>query len=286
MHHRVFYVAILCLGATVGALHALSLSQLSSAVLQILGTIAAGGIGVLANIEKGVATPVKVRQSLPALTAVIFAVLIGYWAGWWATKDRLIASYAMPENMPEMTAKQELDAYRLIGIGRSLGVPRDVIESRIIELANIPISEIPRALDPQLETRIIAQLVLEAGNCEGISPEPYKPYLEDIAQLGDDAEKLIISFSGNNWVQKYLTLRANVLLIPLPADAPGFAPLMRAAGCNHNDRIHRQFVALDQTLLGLVTSIEGEIERLLTSAPEISATSILRDPERDNENFE
>ena len=286
MHFWLFYFAVFCLGATMGALHALSLSPLSAAVLQILGTIAVGAIGVLASNNNRAPSPVRLRQTLPALTAVTFAVLIGYWSAWWATKEIRIYHYNLPvASMPKMTPQQELDAYRLIGLGRALGIPRNVIEARITELLNGTKSTYGRALTSQEEIHIVARLAQDSGNCVGIAPEEFKPYLTDIAGLREDAEKLIIRVQEDNWVRQFLNLRANALIIPLPPDAPSFTTLMEAAGCNTGERAMRQFAALDQSLGGRVSSIEGEIQRLLSSAPEISTPSILRNPGVENENF-
>lgn len=282
MHFRVFYFALFCLGTTIGVLHALSLSPISSAVLQILGSIGAGGIAILAGTEKGGPTPDRLRQALPALSAVMFSVLVGYWTAWWATKEYMITQYMLPQNMPDLSAQQELDAYRLIGVARALGVPRKVIEARVIELSQMSTQ---RPLTPQEEVRIIARLALEAGNCRNIAPDRLKSYLKEVEDLGKDAEKLIVRFAGNNWVQKYLEIRINLLLLPLPLDAQSFKALMTQSNCKHNELAIRQFEALDQSLFGGVTTIGDEIKRLLASASELSRSAILRDPEKENENF-
>lgn len=283
MYLRIFYFAVFCLGATVGALHALSLSPLSSAVLQILGTIAAGSLGILANNEKSAPGLLRIRQTLPALSAVIFAVLLGYWGAWWVTKEVLIARHALSATMPEMSAKERLDAYRLTAVARSLGIPRDVVEARISELVSLPEFEQRRELTPQEEARIIARLGLEAGNCQRRAPDTFQTYFEEIIELGDDANGVLDRLLANNWTQQYLDLRANTLLMPLPLDAPTFSEIMLAAGCNHNEQAKRQFLALDANLSGKITTIQHEIDRLLASSPDINTNFILRNPDVDNE---
>lgn len=285
MPYKPFYAAVFLLGATVGALHGLSLSPVSSAVLQILGTIAASAVGLVAGTGRKLPTAIVLRQTLPALTAIIFAVLAGYWAGWGVTKLYLADSYRLTAELADLSSKQKVDAYRLIAIGRAVGVPKAVSEARISQLALNPEALRVRRLDRQEETRAIARLALEAGNCKRTAPEAYVATLDEIAKLDDDARKVITRFSGNKWVMQYLDLRMNTLLIPLPEDAPDFNSLMTAAGCNLDEKARRQIAALERTLKNEPTTIEGEIRRILANTPDVSSESLLRDPGVENEAF-
>lgn len=286
MHFKLFYAAIFLLGATVGVLHGLSLSPVSSAVLQILGTIAAGSVGLIAGTGRQLPTPVVMRQILPGLTAIIFSVLAGYWAGWGGAKLYLIDRHGLPSTLSGLSSKQKVDAYRLITIGRAIGVPKAVTEARISQLALKPEALSIRQLDRQEEARAIARLAQEAGNCKPYAQEAYFETLAEIEKLGKDARKLIARFSANKWVMQYLDLRMNALLIPLPQDAPDFGSLMAAADCKIDDKAKRQIAALDRTLKGEPTTIEDEIKRILANSPDISSETLLRDPGVENETLQ
>lgn len=268
-----------------GALHGLSLSPVSSAVLQILGAIAAGAVGLIAGTEREPPNPITLRQTLPRFTAVIFAVLVGYWAGWGGTKFYLVKTFELSTTLANLSSEQKVDAYRLIAIGRSLGVPKIASEARISQLVSNQGLHSIRQLSPREEARAIALLAQEAANCKPYASDLYANALTEISRLGEDAQELDSRFPENKWVTQYLDLRMNALLIPLPEDAPQFELLMAAASCKHGQEAARQFAALDRKLRRGPITIEDEIARIRANSPGISTENLLRDPGVENEAF-
>ncbi len=283
MKKRYFFIGTFVLGVTVGSIHGLSLSPASAAVLQIIGTIAAAAVGLVVGSEKDYSDAVEMKQILPSITAIIFTVIGGYWIGWTGVKTWRIYDYALPTYFAEYSAGQRVDAYRLVSIGRALGVPRHATLERASELLENHSTD--TRLTPLEELLVIHLAATEAGNCKSgfNGSSALLLSLEALSDLLENANVMVLKFdSGNFKKSQVLLLRLDARALPLPDAVEGFADLLAKAGCRTSKRDLRRIRALDFSLRGSVSNLQEEIERLLKSAPELSEV-VLQGPRIENE---
>lgn len=294
--YAIFYIALLVLGVTIGAIHGLSLSPVSSGILEILGAIAAASGALIFGLSKPGSINLAPDLAVKAFAATVLAIIVGYWLGWASAKYWRISHDAIPE-FKTLRPDHRVDAYRLIALGEALGIPKDASVARIDQILSSNGAATRKRLSQSEEIISIQALTRVATNCQSqnastsSSKKPSKNAqhtLEQIAQLSSDANATWALFEmQDSWFKEYKKLSLRVRSIPLPNDIHSFANFFaQEENCatKIQEKDLRLIELLDYSSNPLAQNLQDEIDRLMTMASALQS-DIFQGPRIENESM-
>lgn len=268
MNYKSFLLAVAALGATVGVLHAITQSPASGSVLQILGALIAACFGIFLGSDAILKDRQSLKETLPILSKTTLALLAAYWIGFGTTK------YAMPNwifalgsEFDHLSEKDKADAYRLLALNESLGVPRNTTEQRILQI--LPETDPGKRCTKLSETEEIQVLHLASD-----------PNLTCAASLGKDIRQEASELLGQKKIEDYQDrlsrLRLTVRLLPKDYSLAMLHKQLEAGNCKAPQGLGGKIDALMAQYSDCVPDLEYEIRRVLQSAPEVNSAEFTK----------
>ena len=280
-------IAITGVGATIGVMHALSVSPTSLAVLEILAAIVAGVVGLLASKWALTGNRSFLRQTNGLVAMVIAAVISGYWGGWISARNMTTWMDMPGQSLTHLSARDRVDAYRLMAINEELGVPRTETLARILEL--MPANSTNRSHCAAMTARDVLELAdiayRIAGAGAGGCGQPSSPHNLQATLASSSSVLASQELDAGNTLRTPDSGHARRAMVDLSVDGElrhladgsqsGTCAMPVSEQQGHEFLIQR-LASIGDRIVGCNTGLEAEIERVLWPVDRQNAAALRR----------
>ncbi len=248
-----------------GAIHALTISPTSSAVLEIVGAVFVAAFSFLLLQRDQQSDRREFRRIAPILGASIILLLVGYWFAWGGVKAMRYIATKPPSEIGDFTSIEQTQAMSIILFLDGRGIRRDLSVPLVVDLR-----ESNRCVaSSQVEGRATTTIALDIfANACGISE------FADLANSTDSlSKKPKLNFVDE---QRFVTSHAAAVTMIKQLGAAGGVDLTGQKNCTLDQSSLVELMKFDDLRSSCGSTLETFEANILSQADAVSAPPFIR----------